>query len=54
MTDLGWGGEIEKLGMVTELLENVYGLEELGVGATEKGLYLRRFDEQAIQLQLKI
>lgn len=40
--------------MVTELLQNIDRLQWLGVRSSEQCLYLRRLDEEAIQLELEI
>lgn len=40
--------------MVAEFLENVDGLQWLGVCATKESLDLRRLDKQPIELQLEV
>jgi hypothetical protein len=45
--------QIQELGMIAELLEDVDRFERLRLLSAQQSLNLRRFDEEAVKLQLE-
>lgn len=47
-------GQFEKLWMITQLLQNVYSFERLGLSATQESLDFWRGNEKTIKRKLEV